>query len=147
AKLLTGIEANEQKALPVLLQADFAFVGPNKSRVDLSGCFMIAKSTGNLSIERVEMQTTKISCVSKSGRSFEADLSGYVADGKDNSFAVMGEINSKQDRVATMAFLASVVSGVSGAIAQAQTSTQTNPMGGTSTAITGDSAKYLAASG
>ena len=55
AKLLTGIEAPEGKALPVLLQADYAFIGPNKSKVDLSGCFLIAKSTGNLSIERVEI--------------------------------------------------------------------------------------------
>ncbi len=147
AKLLTGVEANESKALPVLLQADYAFVGPNKSRVDLSGCFLIAKSTGNLSIERVEMQTTKISCVSRSGRSFESELNGYVADGKDNSFAIMGEVNSKQDRVATMAFLASIVEGISSAIGKAQTSMQMNPMGGSSTTVTGDDAKYIAAGG
>ena len=147
AKLLTGIEAPEGKALPVLMQADYAFVGPNKSRVDLSGCFLIAKSTGNLSIERVEMQVSKISCVAKSGKMFERDLSGYIADGKDNSFAVMGEVNSKQDRVAATAFLSSVVEGISKAIAQAQTTTTMNGAGGSNTTITGDQGKYIAAGG
>lgn len=147
AKLLTGVEAPEGKALPVLLQADYAFVGPNKTKIDLSGCFLIAKSTGNLSIERVEMQATKISCVSKSGRMFERDLSGFVADSKDNSFAVIGDVNSKQDRVAAMAFLSSIVEGIGGAISQAQTSTMTNAVGGSSLAITGDQKKFIAASG
>lgn len=147
AKLLTGVEAAEGKALPVLLQADFAFVGPNKSRIDLSGCFLIAKSTGNLSIERIEMQASKISCVSKTGRMFERELNGFVADNKDNAFAVMGAVNSKQDRVASMAFLASVISGISGAIGQAQTTTATNPMGGSTFEITGDQQKYIAAQG
>lgn len=147
AKLLTGVEAPEGKTLPVLLQADYAFIGPNKTRVDLSGCFLIAKSTGNLSIERVEMQATKISCVSGKGKMFEKEIAGFVADNKDNSFAVIGSVNSKQDRVAAMAFLSSVVEGVGKAIQQAQTSTQTNALGGTSPSITGDQAKYMAAGG
>lgn len=147
AKLLTGVEAPEGKATPVLLQADYAFIGPNKSKVDLSGCFLIAKSTGNLSIERVEMQTTKISCVSRSGNMFERPLSGFVADNTDNSFAVIGEVNSKQDRVAAMAFLSSVVAGISSAVAQAQTATVTGANGSTSLEINGDQKKFIAANG
>lgn len=144
-KLLTGIEAPEGKTLPVLMQADYAFVGPNKSRVDLSGCFIIAKSTGNLSIERVEMQTTKISCVAKSGKMFERPLNGYVADGKDNSFAVMGIVNSKRDRVASMAFLSSVVDGIGKALSKAQTKTTTNQTG-SSSEVTGSKVGYVAGS-
>lgn len=147
AKLLTGVEAPEGKALPVLLQADYAFIGPNNTKVDLSGCFLIAKSTGNLSIERVEMQTTKISCVAKSGKMFEKDLNGFVADDKDNSFAIMGKINTKQDRVAAMAFLSSVVEGVGKAISQAQMSTSTSESGASSSSITGNQGKYIAAGG
>ena len=146
AKLLTGVEASEGKALPVLLQADYAFVGPNKSRVDLTGCFFIAKSSGNLSIERVEMQVTKISCVSKSGRMFDKKINGFVADAKDNSFAVMGKVNSKQDRVAAMAFLSSVVEGVGKSIQQAQTTTQNTATGVTSM-ISGNQGKYMLAGG
>ena len=147
AKLLTGVEASESRPVPVLLQADYFFVGPNKSKVDLSGCFIIAKSQGNLSIERVEMQADKISCVSKSGRMFERELNGFVADGNDSSFGIAGLVNSKQSRVASVAFLSSIVQGIGNAIQQAQTSTQTNALGGTNSVITGEQAQYMAAGG
>lgn len=147
AKLLTGVEAAESKPRPVLLQADYFFVGPNKSKVDLSGCFIIAKSEGNLSIERVEMQATKISCVSKSGEMFERSLNGYVTDSKDTSFGVNGELKSKQGRVATMGFLSSVVEGVSNAIQKAQTTQSVGSNGSTSSMVSGDQGKYMMAGG
>ena len=147
AKLLTGVEASESQPVPVLLQADYFFVGPNKTKVDLSGCFIIAKSKGNLSIERVEMQASKISCVSKSGRMFERDLNGYVADSLDTSFGIVGKVNSKQSRVAGMGFLSSIVQGVGSAIQQAQTTSQTNSLGGSSSVVTGNQAKHMVAGG
>lgn len=147
AKNITGVEAPEGKALPVLMQLDYAFIGPNRSKIDLSGCFMIAKSMGNLSIERAEIQATKLSCVSRSGRSFELEINGFVADNKDNSFGMIGEVSSKQDNAAAMAFLSSIVEGVGGAISQAQMTQTTNGMGGSSAVLTGDQGKFLAASG
>lgn len=147
AKLMTGVQAPEGKTYPALLQLDYAFIIPNKKRVDLSGCFMIAKSQGDLSTERVQMQASKLSCVSKSGQMFEREISGFVADDKDNSFAVSGQVSSKQGRVATMAFLSSVVEGVGKALSQAQTTSQTNALGGTQTSVTGDQGTYLAAGG
>ena len=104
-KIMTGIEAPEGKTYPVLLQLDHAYIAPNDRRIDLSGCFMIAKAQGDLSTERVQMQATKLSCVSSSGKMFERDINGFIADDKDNSFAVIGGVSTKQDRVAAMAFL------------------------------------------
>lgn len=147
AKLMTGVEAPEGRTYPVLLQLDYAYIVANKHRIDLSGCFMIAKSQGDLSTERVQMQADKLSCVSKEGRMFERDVNGFIADDKDNSFAVIGSVNSKQDRVAAMAFLTSIVEGVGKALQQAQTTQQTNPLGGTQSIITGDQAAYIGAGG
>ena len=147
AKLMTGVEAPEGKTFPVLLQLDFAYIIPNQKRLDLSGCFMIAKSQGDLSTERVQMQATKLSCVSNSGKMFERDINGFVADDKDNSFAVVGSVNSKQDRVAAMGFLTSVVEGVGKAIQQGQTTQTTNPLGGSSSVVSGDKLAYLGAGG
>lgn len=146
-KLLTGVEAPEGKTYPVLLQLDYAYITPNDKRLDLTGCFMIAKATGNLSTERVEMQPTKLSCVSKRGGMFEREVNGFVADDVDNSFAVIGTVNTKQDRVAAMAFLASVAAGVGKAIQTAQTTQQTTPLGGSQTVLTGDTGKFIAAGG
>jgi len=147
AKLLTGVEAPEGRTYPALLQLDFAYIIPNHKRLDLAGCFIIAKAQGDLSTERVQMQATKLSCVSKRGGMFEREVNGFIADDKDNSFSVMGTVNTKQDRVAAMAFLAGVVSGVGKAIQQAQTTQQTTPLGGSQSVITGDQAKYIAAGG
>lgn len=147
AKVMTGVEAPEGKTYPVLLQLDYAYIVPNKKRLDLSGCFMIVKSQGDLSTERVQMQASKLSCVSPDGKMFERDVSGFVADDKDNSFAVIGSVNSKQDRVAAMAFLSSVAEGVGKAIQQAQTTQSMNPLGGTSSIVTGSSMAYLGAGG
>lgn len=147
AKLLTGVEAPEGNPYPVLMQLDFANILPNKKALDLRGCFMIAKAQGDLSTERVQMQATKLSCVSKTGQMFERDINGFVADAADNSFAVIGTVNTKQDRVAGMAFLSSVVEGVGRAIQMAQTSEQTSIEGTSKTTLTGDQGKYIAAGG
>ena len=146
-KLLTGVDAPEGKPYPVLLQLDFAHILPNDHRLDLSGCFMIAKAQGDLSTERIQMQATKLSCVSRSGKTFEKDVNGFGADGLDNSFAVGGSVNSKQDRVAAMAFLSSVVEGISKSIQEAQVTKQMNPLGGQSTDVTGDQTKHLLGGG
>jgi conjugal transfer pilus assembly protein TraB len=147
ATLLTGIEAPEGKTYPVLMQLDFAYVIPNDKKLDLAGCFMIAKAQGDLSTERVQMQASKLSCVSRKGGMFEREVNGFVADNVDNSFAVIGRVNTKQDRVAATAFLSSIVSGIGKAIQQAQTTQQTTPLGGAQSVLTGDSAKYIGAGG
>ncbi len=146
-KLMTGVEAPEGRTYPALVQLDYAYIIPNHKRLDLSGCFMIVKSQGDLSTERVQMQATKLSCVSKNGKMFERETNGFIADDEDNSFAVMGSVSSKQDRVATMAFLSSIVEGVSKAIQQAQTTQSMNPLGGSSSVVTGDQLKYIGAGG
>ena len=78
---------------------------------------------------------------------FERDVNGFVADDKDNSFAVMGSVNSKQDRVAAMSFLSSIVEGVGKAIQQAQTTQQMTPLGGSQSMLTGNQMEYLGAGG
>ncbi|GHT97393.1 hypothetical protein FACS1894126_1350 [Alphaproteobacteria bacterium] len=147
AKILTGVDVPEGKTYPVLLVLDYSYVAPNDHKIDLSGCFMIAKAEGDLSTERVQMQASKMSCVSKAGKMFEREVNGFIADDRDGSFALEGKVNSKQGRVAAMAFMASVVDGVGKAVQAAQTTSTVNPLGGSSSILTGDSTKYLAAGG
>ncbi len=144
--LMTGIEAPEGKTLPVLLQLDHAMVGPNESGVDLKGCFIIAKASGDLSTERVQMQATKLSCVSPGGELFEKQVNGFVADDKDNSFAVIGKVNSKRMRSAGMGFLSAVVEGVGSSIQDRQSELSVSSAG-IAKNITGNRGAYLAAGG
>lgn len=147
AKIMTGVDVPEGKTYPVLMVLDYSYVAPNDHKIDLTGCFMIAKAEGNLSTERVQMQATKMSCVSRKGKMFEREVNGFVADNRDGSFAMQGKVNSKQGRVAAMAFLSGIVQGVGQAVQAAQTSQSVNPLGGSSSVLTGDSTKYMVAGG
>ena len=109
---MTGVDAPEGKTYPVLLALDYSYVGPNKNKIDLSGCFIIAKSSPSIATERINFQATRLSCVSRSGRFFERKINGFIADDGDNTFAVKAELNSKQGRVAKMAFLKSIIDGI-----------------------------------
>lgn len=147
AKVLTGVDVPEGKTYPVLMVLDFSYIAPNDHKIDLSGCFMIAKAEGDLSTERVQMQATKMSCVSKNGKIFERNVNGFIADDKDGSFAMKGKVNSKQGRVAAMAFMSGVVEGVGKAVQAAQSTQSTNAFGGSTSVLTGDVATSAAAGG
>ena len=147
-RILTGVDAPSGKAYPTLIVLDYAFAAPNNYRVDLSGCAMIAKAQGDLSTERVQMQLDKLSCVSPfTGKMFERQVNGYVADQQDNSFALSGKVISKRKGAMTAAFLSSIVEGLSKSIQQKQTTSTVNPLGGSQSVVTGDQTKYMVAGG
>ncbi len=112
ASLMTGVRSPEGKLLPSLLVLEEAYTSPNSSGVDLSGCFALAKTQASMSTERIEFQVYKLSCVSPDGKMIERKINGFVVDGKDQGFAVQGELQSNQSRVATMAFMNSIVNGI-----------------------------------
>ena len=144
ARIVSGVEANAREPYPVLLQLDYAFTGPNKSTIDLSNCFMIAKAKANLSTERVMMETDRLSCVRDDGEHFKREAKGYVA-GDDNTFGATGTYISKQGQVLLAAVLASIAKNAGQAIADAQKSTSVigADKAAAATNITGNKAAYI----
>jgi hypothetical protein len=145
-RILTGVEANDKEPYPMLLQADYAFVGPNGSKVDMSGCFFIAKAKGNLSTERVLGEITELSCVRSNGEHFKRTVRGYIA-GEDSTFGVTGELISKQGQVLSAAIVANLAKGAGEAIALGQQQ-QTIVVGSagaaaTATNVTGNTAAFV----
>jgi hypothetical protein len=146
ARVLTGVEANTMDAYPVLLQLDYAFVGPNHTRVDLSNCFVIAKAKANLSTERVMGETTQISCVRENNEVVTRAAKGYLA-GEDSTFGLTGQLISHQGRVLVAAVLASLAKSVGEAVATAQTSTEVAAGNGAvaqATNVTGSKLAFVA---
>lgn len=119
--------------------------GPNKTRIDLSHCFMIAKARANLSTERVIMETDTISCVRDSGEHFKAQARGYTA-GDDSSFGSTGTFISKQGQVLLAAVLANIAKNAGEAVALAQQSTAVVGIdkAATATNVTGDKGAFVA---
>ncbi|MEY3903809.1 MAG: hypothetical protein RL189_3115 [Pseudomonadota bacterium] len=147
ARVVSGVEANAREPYPVLLQLDYAFTGPNKTRIDLSQCFMIAKARANMSTERVMMETESLSCVREDGEHFKRDAKGFVA-GSDNTFGATGTYISKQGQVLLSAVLASIAKNAGQAIADAQKTTSIlgSDKAATAANITGDKVAFVGGS-
>ena len=144
ATVVSGVEANTLEPYPVLLQLEYAFTGPNRTRIDLSNCFMIAKARANLSTERVIMETDLISCVRENGEHFKSAARGYTA-GEDSTFGSTGTFISKQGQVLLAAVLANIAKNAGEAVALAQTTTT---LGGSdraaaATNVTGNQAAFV----
>lgn len=113
AKIVSGVQVPMGETYPALLQLDYAFVKPNNWRVDLSGCFIVAKAEGDISTERLQMSPHSISCYNSKGMYFKRDkLVGWAADTKDNDFALRAEVNLNQGRVAQTAFAKALIDGL-----------------------------------
>lgn len=112
AKLMTGVQANSKYGYNVLLQLDYAYTGPNDTKIPLNGCLMIGGATADLSIERVIISPHTLSCVRASGEHVQREISGFIA-GSDSSIGLEGLVDSKQDRVFLAAALAGIVKGAS----------------------------------
>lgn len=112
-KIVSGVQVPMGETYPALLQLDFAFIKPNNKRIDLSGCFIVAKAEGDISTERLQMSPHSISCYNKAGMYFKKDkLVGWAADTKDNDFALRAEVNLNQGRVAQSAFAKALIDGL-----------------------------------
>lgn len=112
AKLMTGVQANSKYAYNVLLQLDYAYTGPNGSKIPLNGCLMLGGATADLSIERAIIAPHTLSCVRSDGEYVQRKVTGFVA-GKDSSIGLQGIVDTKQDRVFLAAALAGIVKGAS----------------------------------
>jgi conjugal transfer pilus assembly protein TraB len=119
AKILTGAEANNRYPYNMTLQLDYAFTGPNGTKIPLQGCITIAEAKADLSIERVIILPTKLSCVRDDGEYVERQLTGFVA-GRDSSNGVQGVYSSKQGKVFLQALLASIAKGAGAAVQMTQ---------------------------
>lgn len=115
----------EQNPHPVLLMVtDNAFL-PNRYRSKVKECHVIASGYGDISSERVNLRTERLSCVLKDGTVVDTKLDAYVA-GEDGKAGLRGNLVSKQGALVANAMLAGTLGGVGQGLAQAATTvTQT----------------------
>lgn len=149
-RILTGVEANSRDELPMLAQVDHALVGPNKTRMDLTGCMVVLQVKGELSTDRVVGSAVELSCVRDSGESVTRPIRGYLA-GEDSTFGVTGQLISRQGRVIAAGSVATLAEAAGAAVAAAQETRQvvTNPIstvGQEVANVTGNDVAYVAGS-
>ena len=107
-ELLTGAFATKVRgdALPVLVQLETAYSGPNNTEIPLKDCLMIGKATADLQSVRARIEAVSLSCVLPDGSAFERPARGYLT-GEDGTLGVPGRWEFRSDR-----WLANLVSAM-----------------------------------
>ncbi len=142
ARLMNGVFAPVSgEPSPVRLRLEAALIGPNHSRIPLKDAYLIGKAIGDPNAQRVSVQLEKLSYVKESGEAIEVKAHGYVV-GEDGLEGIPGSYEWRAWELAPLAVGAGGLQGLSGALAQSQTTTTANPLGGATTFVTGDALKY-----
>lgn len=134
AKLLVGVRAQTsqdgaQNPKPVHFRVQAPATLPNKVRMNLSGCFVIANTWGNLATERIEAELKSIHCVSRDKNTLiEGDVFGYLAD-TDGQRDMHGRVVTKAGALLSRQVAADILGGIGDVAANSAGTTQTSALG------------------
>lgn len=148
ATLLSGVYApvRVSQPFPVLLHFNEAAFAPNRHRVPVERCVAIAKAVGDYVSRRAILQLDQLSCTLPNGRVFTAPLAGWVS-GPDGVLGMPGEIIEHTGSFLAKVALSAFIQGGAAALAQAETTITTTPLGGTQTTVAGNTAQFAALQG
>jgi conjugal transfer pilus assembly protein TraB len=133
--LVSGMDAptsNQARhdPFPALLRIKQEAILPNRYRMDVRECFLIASGYGDMSSERAYMRAERISCIKKDGSTIETAMDAF-SSGEDGKAGVRGRLVSKTGQVLGAAMLSGAIAGLTGAFApQSVQSLQTNVIPG-----------------
>jgi conjugal transfer pilus assembly protein TraB len=114
--LLNGLDAPtsgaaQKSPTPVLIRIKHDAILPNRARMDIKECFVIASGFGSMSTERANLRTEGISCVREDGGVIETNLNGYVI-GEDGKVGMRGRLVSKQGSMIAKSLASGFLSGL-----------------------------------
>jgi conjugal transfer pilus assembly protein TraB len=118
--LLNGLDAPtsgaaQKNPTPVLIRIKHDAILPNRARMDIKECFVIASGFGSMSTERANLRTEGISCVREDGGVIETNLNGYVI-GEDGKVGMRGRLVSKQGSMIAKSLASGFLSGLGKAL-------------------------------
>ncbi|KWB93866.1 TraB/VirB10 family protein [Burkholderia ubonensis] len=124
--MLNGVDAPtggqaQSDPLSVNLHVLAAANLPNRKRLDLRDCRVVAAAWGDLSSERMMGRTQTLSCILE-GKSIEIPIKGKLM-GEDGKEGVRGRLVSKQGQLLANAILSGALGGIGQAFQQSATVT------------------------
>jgi conjugal transfer pilus assembly protein TraB len=113
--LITGMDAPtgdyaRGHPYPVLMRIKKEAILPNRFRADIRECFLIASGYGDLSSERANIRSERISCIREDGNPIETRIEMYAV-GEDGKLGVRGRLVSKQGQILARALMAGFMEG------------------------------------
>jgi conjugal transfer pilus assembly protein TraB len=114
--LVTGLDApssNQARRdpFPALLRVKQEAILPNRYRVDIRECFLVAGGYGDLSSERAYLRAESLSCVRKDGSVIDAAMDAYAV-GEDGKAGVRGRVVSKNGQIIANSLMSGFVAGL-----------------------------------
>lgn len=115
--LINGLDSPTNKAsksdpMPVLLRVKHDTILPNRFKMDLKECFMLATGYGELSSERIMLRSEKLSCQKRNGDVVDIRLDAYAVSTVDGKAGVRGRLVSRNGRLLAMSMLSGLGSGL-----------------------------------
>jgi hypothetical protein len=125
AHLQTGVDAEigGRANVPVMLELDLCWNAPTGSRIAMRGCRVSGVANALAGPERVAIDLKHLSYVFPSGREFDAEIHGYVADNLSGEFGALGVYHWNADKVMPMAVVAGGFKGAADALKANSTTT------------------------
>ena len=144
--MLSGVEAGNAEQ-DVLIRLDYAFIGPNGSVVEMSGCRMWAGVKGVSDTQRITGTAQEITCMAPSGKPFTQKGLVKILDGTDEYLGAKGEtVFYGKDKAFFFDFINGGLSAFGEAMAKFQVKTEVsgNESPIKTENVTGDENKYIA---
>lgn len=127
ARLVSGMDAMVASGAgdgnqPVIAKITEPMLLPNGRMVDLRGCVLMAGGYGNLSTERVYMNTTMLSCINGDDEILETAVSANAL-GSDGKLGVRGVMVTRDGALILRTMQAGLLQGVATAFSDARSNT------------------------
>ncbi len=142
-----GEEVTANNKTEVLVELDYAFLGPNRSVVELNGCTVWVSVDSNFHTQKIKGSMQDMTCTMPSGRVFTITIGGPLVDVASGYAGVESDLIMKGPaKAAAFNFLAEITKAYGLATAAAQT--RTDVVGGDrysdkATNVTGDKKAYI----
>lgn len=150
--LLNGMDApasfkGKSNPYPALIRLTNLSFLPNKYRIDMKNCFVLASGYGNISSDRVMLRTNTLSCVVRGGKGHvTAALHGYIV-GNHGKIGLRGKVVTKQGAILAREIMAGFLQGIANVGMQSSMTYQYSGIGTVGTMNPSDIGIGAAASG
>ncbi len=121
--------------VPMLLEVKDLARLPNAFRANVKACFVTANATGDLSSERIWIRLERLSCMTQSGKAFDARIQGYVT-GDDGKTGVRARLVTRSGQAIASALLTGSISGLGKAVSLSAQNSTTFTSGAVGTTVT-----------
>lgn len=136
--LLNGLDApasmkGKSNPYPTLIRLTNLSFLPNRFRLSMKGCLVLAEGYGSLSSERVYLRTVTLSCIIKNGQGhISAPIKGYIV-GEHGKVGLRGKVVTKQGAILAREFMAGILQGFGSVVQQQSMTMSYSALGATST--------------